>query len=72
MTVYKPLKLLATEAAKLSVQLVRDEKPAYNSQYDNGSKQVSSILLKPTALTKDNVNVLEEDGFYTKAQIAGQ
>lgn len=72
MTVYKPLKLLASEAAKLSVQLVRDEKPAYNSQYDNGSKQVSSILLKPTALTKDNVNVLEEDGFYTKAQIAGQ
>ncbi|WP_397452853.1 D-xylose ABC transporter substrate-binding protein [Pseudomonas sp. NA-150] len=72
MTVYKPLKLLASEAAKLSVQLVRNEKPTFNSQYDNGVKKVDSILLKPTPLTKDNINVLEEDGFYTKAQIAGQ
>ncbi|MDB6143821.1 MAG: Xylose transporter, periplasmic xylose-binding protein XylF [Pseudomonas sp.] len=72
MTVYKPLKLLASEAAKLSVQLVRNEKPTYNSQYDNGSKKVDSILLVPTALTKDNIDVLEKDGFYTKAQIAGQ
>ncbi|WKV98487.1 substrate-binding domain-containing protein [Pseudomonas sp. H22_DOA] len=38
MTVYKPLKLIATEAAKLSVQLARNEKPTYSSQYDNGSK----------------------------------
>ena len=72
MTVYKPLKLLASEAAKLSVQLARNEKPTYNSQYDNGAKKVDSILLKPTPLTKDNINVLEDDGFYTKAQIAGQ
>jgi D-xylose transport system substrate-binding protein len=72
MTVYKPLKLIASEAAKLSVQLVRNEKPAYNSEYDNGSKKVETILLKPTPLTKDNVNLLVEDGFYTKAQIAGQ
>ena len=72
MTVYKPLKLIATEAAKLSVQLVRNEKPAYNSEYDNGSKKVETILLKPTPLTKDNVNLLVEDGFYTQAQIAGQ
>ncbi|MEQ7921573.1 D-xylose ABC transporter substrate-binding protein [Xanthomonas sp. WHRI 1810A] len=72
MTVYKPLKLIASEAAKLSVQLVRNEKPAYNSEYDNGSKKVETILLKPTPLTKDNVNLLVEDGFYTQAQIAGQ
>jgi D-xylose transport system substrate-binding protein len=72
MTVYKPLKLIASEAAKLSVQLVRNEKPAYNSEYDNGSKKVDTILLKPTPLTKDNVNLLVEDGFYTQAQIAGQ
>ncbi|WP_268800881.1 D-xylose ABC transporter substrate-binding protein [Pseudomonas huanghezhanensis] len=72
MTVYKPLKLIASEAAKLSVQLVRDEKPAYNSEYDNGSKKVQTILLKPTPLTKDNVKLLVEDGFYTQAQIDGQ
>ena len=71
MTVYKPLKIIASEAAKLAVQLARNEKPAYNSQYDNGFKQVSTVLLKPTPLTKANVGVLVDDGFYTKAQISG-
>ena len=72
MTVYKPLKLLASEAAKLSIQLVRGEKPAYNGQYDNGFKKVDSVLLKPTLLTKANVNLLVTDGFYTADQIAGK
>ena len=72
MTVYKPLKLIATEAAKLSVQLVRNEKPAFNAQYDNGFKKVNTLLLKPTPLTKANINILVKDGFYTEAQIAGK
>jgi D-xylose transport system substrate-binding protein len=70
MTVYKPLKVLATEAAKLSVQLVRNEKPAFNAQYDNGFKKVDTLLLKPVPLTKANVDVLVQDGFYTKAQLS--
>jgi D-xylose transport system substrate-binding protein len=69
-SVYKPLKVIATEAAKLSVQLARGEKPAYNATYDNGLKKVDTVLLKPTALTKENVNILVDDGFYTKAQLA--
>jgi D-xylose transport system substrate-binding protein len=72
MTVYKPLKLIASQAAKLSVQLARSEAPAYTSQYDNGSKKVDTVLLTPTALTKDNIDLLEKDGFYTKAQMTGQ
>ena len=72
MTVYKPLKLIASEAAKLSIQLVRDEKPAFNAQYDNGLKKVSTLLLKPTPLTRANVDLLVTDGFYTKAQLSGQ
>ncbi|SHG73577.1 D-xylose ABC transporter substrate-binding protein [Massilia sp. CF038] len=72
MTVYKPLKLLAGEAAKLSVQLVRNQKPAFNAQYDNGFKKVDTLLLKPTMLTKANINLLVSDGFYTSAQIAGK
>ena len=72
MTVYKPLKLLAGEAAKLSVQLVRNEKPAFNAQYDNGFKKVNTLLLKPTMLTKSNVDLLVTDGFYTKAQISAK
>ena len=69
MTVYKPLKTIASEAAKLAIQLARNEKPAYNSSYDNGLKKVSTVLLKPTPLTKANVNILVADGFYTKAQL---
>ena len=72
MTVYKPLKLIASEAAKLSVQLARNEKPSYNSQYDNGAKKVDTVLLKPTPLTKANVNILVNDGFYTQAQIGAR
>jgi D-xylose transport system substrate-binding protein len=72
MSVYKPLKSIASEAAKLSVQLVRNEKPAYNAQYDNGLKKVNTLLLKPTLLTKGNVDILVNDGFYTKEQLAGK
>jgi D-xylose transport system substrate-binding protein len=71
MTVYKPLKLIASEAAKLAVDLAKGDKPAYNAQYDNGKKQVDTVLLQPTLLTKSNVDVVIKDGFYTQAQLAG-
>ncbi|SIT50090.1 D-xylose transporter subunit; periplasmic-binding component of ABC superfamily [Paraburkholderia piptadeniae] len=71
MTVYKPLKLIAGEAAKLAVDLAKGEKPAFNAKYDNGKKQVDTVLLQPTLLTKSNVDVVIKDGFYTQAQLAG-
>lgn len=72
MTVYKPLKTIATSAATLAVQLVRNEKPAYNAQINNGYKQVNTVLLKPIPLTKSNVDLLVKDGFYTQGQLAGK
>jgi D-xylose transport system substrate-binding protein len=72
MTVYKPLKAIAGAAAKLAVQLVRNEKPVYNAQYDNGYKKVNAVLLKPILLNKSNLDLLVTDGFYTRAQIAGK
>ncbi|OYD76219.1 xylose-binding protein [Burkholderia sp. YR290] len=71
MTVYKPLKLIAGEAAKLAVDLAKGDKPSYNAKYDNGKKQVDTVLLQPTLLTKSNVDVVIKDGFYTQAQLAG-
>jgi len=71
MTVYKPLKLIASEAAKLSVALAKGTQPSFNSKYDNGKKQVDTVLLQPTLLTKSNVDVVIKDGFYTQAQLAG-
>ncbi|WP_237154038.1 D-xylose ABC transporter substrate-binding protein [Oryzibacter oryziterrae] len=71
-TVYKPLNLIATEAAKLTVKLIKGEKVEYQTQLDNGQKKVDSILLTPIALTKDNVMKVVEDGFYTKDQVEGK
>src|SRR5258708_7779663 len=71
MTVYKPLKLIAGEAAKLAVDLAKGQQPAYNAKYDNGMKQVNTVLLQPTLLTKSNVDAVVKDGFYTQAQLAG-
>ncbi|MBB5192611.1 D-xylose transport system substrate-binding protein [Silvimonas terrae] len=73
MTVYKPLKLIATEAAQLTVNLVQDKPVKFDTQLDNGKKKVNTILLKPTMLTKDNAaDILVKDNFYTQAQLAAQ
>ncbi|MDK6076698.1 D-xylose ABC transporter substrate-binding protein [Massilia varians] len=72
MTVYKPLRSLASNAANVAVQLVRNQKPAYNAQMHNGVKNVDSLLLKPVLLNKSNVDLLVKDGFYTQAQLAGK
>lgn len=71
-TVYKPLKLIASEAAKLSVKLVKGEKVEFSTQLDNGKKKVDSVLLTPIPLTKENVMKVVEDGFYTKEQVEGK
>lgn len=71
-TVYKPLKLIASEAAKLTVQMVKGEKPGFNAKLDNGKKQVDSLLLTPTAVTKADVDIFIKDGFYTKEQLEGK
>jgi D-xylose transport system substrate-binding protein len=72
MTVYKPLREIASNAATLAVQLVRNQKPAYNAQLDNGFKKVDTLLLKPVLLNKSNVDMLVKDGFYTQSQLAGK
>ncbi len=71
-TVYKPLKLIASEAAKMTIQLIRDEKVGFNSEYDNGTKKVPTLLLTPTVLNKDNIGLVIEDKFYTKEQVYGK
>lgn len=68
-TVYKPLQLIASEAAKLSVKMVKGEPIEFNAKLDNGKKEVDSLLLTPIPLTKENVMKVVEDGFYTKEQV---
>ena len=69
MTVYKPLKLIASEAAHMTVQIVKGEAPKFTHRLDNGQKMVDSLLLTPTIIRKANVDVLVKDNFYTKDQL---
>ena len=69
--VYKPLKLSASTAAKMAVELAKGQKPAYNSSINNGKKDVPTVLLTPIVITKSNVDTLVKDGFYTQAQVGG-
>ena len=71
MTVYKPLKLIATTAAQLAVDLVRGKTPAYTTKMNNGMKDVNTILLTPIPLNKSNIDRLVTDGYFTHAQIYG-
>jgi D-xylose transport system substrate-binding protein len=72
MTVYKPIKAIAASAAQLAVDLVKGKTPKFNAQFDNNKTKVNTVLLTPTLLTKDNIDVVIQDGFYTRQQIFGK
>ena len=67
MTVYKPLRALATKAAQLAVMMSRGEVVETNQTIYNGAKEVPSVLLDPVKLHKGNlVDVLTKDEFYSR------
>ena len=72
MTVYKPLKLIATTAAELAVNMAKNKPSRFTSKINNGKKEVDTILLTPIALTKANVDLLVKDGYFTQAQIGAR
>jgi D-xylose transport system substrate-binding protein len=73
MTVYKPIKPEAEDAAKIAVALAKGQavpSGLVNQQTDNGMKSVPSVILTPVAVTKANVkDTIIKDGFYTTFQI---
>lgn len=70
MTVYKPIKSLATESAKLAIKLAKDEKIEASTTLDNGKKSVPSLLLAPIAVTKENLDAtVIADGFHKKEDV---
>lgn len=73
MTVYKAIKPEAEDAAILAVALARGEAVPSSltiTMVNNGLKDVSSIILDPVAVTKDNVkSTVVADGFWTAADI---
>jgi len=73
MTAYKAIKPEAEAAAQLAVDLVQGKKPAagtVNGKTNNGQIDVPSVLLKPIAVTKDNIkDTIIKDGFWKASQI---
>lgn len=64
MTIYKPIKPLATKAAESAVALAQGEPIATNGAVNNGMKDVPSILLEPIVVDKSNVvDTVIKDGY---------
>ena len=69
MTIYKPLKKLATLAAEVAVQVAKGEHPKTTSEIDNGAKKVPAIFANVIAVDKDNLqSTVIADGFH-KAEL---
>jgi len=66
MTVYKSLRKLATESAKMTVALIKGEPLPHPTIKVQG---VDTMQLDPVVVTKENIDLLVKDGFYTKEQL---
>lgn len=70
MTVYKPLKNLATLAARVAVDVAQGKKPAATGTLDNGTKQVPSVFEKVISVDKTNLaTTVIADGFHKAADL---
>jgi D-xylose transport system substrate-binding protein len=70
MTVYKPLKTLATNAASIAVAVAKGEKPEAKDTVDNGLKKVPSIFEKIVSVDKDNLQAtVVADGFHPASSL---
>src|SRR5262249_48961688 len=53
MTVYKPIKALASRGAEVAIQLARKQHPDATRTLNNGFKDVPSILITPVVVDHD-------------------
>ncbi len=72
MTIYKPLKKLASSAAEVAVKLAHHKPIIATQAVNNGQINVPSILGDIYAIDKDNMmQLVVGDGFHTKEEIYG-
>ncbi|MGW0159768.1 sugar ABC transporter substrate-binding protein [Mycobacterium sp. NPDC003323] len=75
MSVYKSATEEADALAKVAISLANGETPetTATSRDDTGNRDVPSVLLTPKSITKDNVNVVLDDGGQSRDEVcAGQ
>lgn len=70
MSIYKPIKNLATTAANLAVKLAKREVVVAKQELNNGKVDVPSIFLPVHVVDKDNMDSLViADGFHTHDEV---
>jgi D-xylose transport system substrate-binding protein len=73
MTVYKPIKALAYRASEIAVELAKGISPQSNSKVFNGKIDITSYLLSPTAVTKENMEeTIIADGYHSYEGVYGK
>lgn len=73
MTIYKPIKLLATSAAEAAVNLAKHKPIIAKAATNNGTVDVPSILNDVVTVTKANMReTVVKDGFHSEAEIYGK
>ena len=73
MTIYKPLKQLATRAAEVAVKLAQRRPVVARAELDNGKTKVPSIFLEVVPVTKENMrDTVIADGFHPAAAVFGK
>ena len=68
-TVYKGVKQEAEASAKLAIALIKGEMADTNGKVNDGVRDVPSVLLTPTWITKANYKILFTEGFLKKADV---
>lgn len=70
MTVFKPIEQEADAAAQAALDYIHGTQPTTNGTTNNKDINVPSILLKPIAVTKENMmQTVVKDGFHTEAHV---
>jgi D-xylose transport system substrate-binding protein len=72
MTIYKPIRKLATAAAELAVRLGKRQPVVAKSTTTNGKIDVPSVLLEVITVTRENLkSTVIADGFHSEAEVYG-
>jgi D-xylose transport system substrate-binding protein len=70
MTVYKPIRVLTREAAKVAVEMAKGEAVFAGKRVNNGKIEVPSVLLLPTAVNQSNIDwTIIKDGFHSREEV---
>ncbi|WP_226678531.1 D-xylose ABC transporter substrate-binding protein [Mesobacillus jeotgali] len=73
MTIYKPIKTLAYEAARAAIKMAEGETVTSDRKINNGKLEIPSLLLAPIAVDKNNIDdTIIADGFHQRDEVYGK